>query len=524
MGSAAIQYKYTDTDTVTIFGGIANDTFNINPTGATASSITIDGGGGNDSFNITPNINARFTVHGGTPRPATSPAGTLNLNLAGVTNPHLTLLTPTPPTGLAGTCTFGNRQTVTFDGLQSVPGVSADLALTSAAAASVAEGSNLTYTITVQNNGPTDASNVVITDVLPANTSFVSANFGAALVSVSNNTVTVNLGPLANGASVQGTIVLSALEEGALVNTASVSSTTADPNLSNNSQAATAMVTEVAVAGTAVSVSAPAGGPFSGTVATFSDPASAEATADYTASINWGDNSSASTGTITLSGSTYLVSGNHTYLNPGNYTLITTINHEGIITLVTNPVTVANLGAAQPNEVGGIAFWIGLHGQTLIKSFNGGANATALGNWLASSFPNLYGANAGSHNLAGDTDTQVAAFFQSVYASTQSPTALDAEALATALNVYATTLSLGGTAGQAYGFQVDSAGLGARTENVGSSGIAFGVANFTTENVLQLLKAANDNAVGGEPWGMNAFMRIEALMVFTSLNEMGTVS
>ena len=184
----------------------------------------------------------------------------------------------------------------------------------------------------------------------------------------------------------------------------------------------------------------------------------------------------------------------------------------------------ANLGAAQPNEVRGIAFWIGIHGQTLIKSFNGGANATALANWLASSFPKLYGANAGGHNLTGASNTQVAAFFQSVYASTQSPTTLDAEVLATALNVYATTLSLGGTAGQAYGFQVDSAGSGARTCNVGSSGMAFGVANFTNENVLQLLTAANANAVGGEPWGLNQLLRVEANMVFIGLNEMGTIA
>jgi hypothetical protein len=54
--------------------------------------------------------------------------------------------------------------------------------------------------------------------------------------------------------------------------------------------------------------------------------------------------------------------------------------------------------------------------------------------------------------------------------------------------------------------------------------MAFGVANFTNENVLQLLKAANDNAVGGEPWGTNLILRIEGLIVFNSLNEMSTIS
>ncbi len=267
----------------------------------------------------------------------------------------------------------------------------------------------------------------------------------------------------------------------------------------------------------------PAGGPFGGAVALFTDPGGAEATAEYSASINWGDGSSSTAGTITLSGSMYTVNGTHTYVNPGNYNITTTINHDAIITVVTSPATAANLGPAQPNEVAGIAFWNG-RGQALIKSFDGDPNATALGNWLASNFPNLYGASAGSHNLTGDTNTQVASFFQSVNASTNNRTALDAEVLATALNVYATTLSLGGTAGQAYGFLVDTAGLGARTSNVGANGMAFGVPNFTSENVLQLLKAANNNAAGAEPWGMNQLLRVEALMVFIFLNEMSAIS
>src|SRR5262249_25666039 len=332
--------------------------------------VTIDGGGGNDTFNITPNLHVAFTVHGGTPRPATSPAGTLNLNLAGVTNPQLMLVTPTPPTGLAGTWSFGNCQPVTFDGLQMVPtGTGADLALTNTAAGSVAEGSNLTYTITVHNNGASDASNVVITDPLPANASFVSANFPGATVTVSNNTVTVHLGTVAHGTTVSGTIVLRALEEGSLTNTASVSSATNDPNLSNNSQTASTTVSDPAVVGTPGSVSAVAGGPFSGAVATFTDPGGAEPTANYVASIDWGDNSPTTTATVTVSGGTFTVGGSHTYLNPGNYTITTTISHEGVMTLVSTPATAASLGVAQANEVAGIAFWFGPHGQALINSF-----------------------------------------------------------------------------------------------------------------------------------------------------------
>src|SRR5207244_11181802 len=52
----------------------------------------------------------------------------------------------------------------------------ADLAVTKTAAPSpVAAGTNLTYTVTVVNNGPSTSQNVQLTDATPANTTFVSA-------------------------------------------------------------------------------------------------------------------------------------------------------------------------------------------------------------------------------------------------------------------------------------------------------------------------------------------------------------
>ena len=52
----------------------------------------------------------------------------------------------------------------------------ADLAVTKTGLPDpVLVGSNLTYTVTVTNNGPNNASNVMVTDTLPANVTFVSA-------------------------------------------------------------------------------------------------------------------------------------------------------------------------------------------------------------------------------------------------------------------------------------------------------------------------------------------------------------
>ena len=95
---------------------------------------------------------------------------------------------------------------------------------------------------------------------------------------------------------------------------------------------------------------------------------------------------------------------------------------------------------------------------------------------MATTFPNLFGGGAGSNNLTGMTNAQVAAFFESLVKRDR-PT-LEADVLATALNVYVTTLSLGGTMGQAYGFDVSADGLGAASFNVHDDGAAFAV-NWT---------------------------------------------
>jgi hypothetical protein len=65
--------------------------------------------------------------------------------------------------------------------------------------------------------------------------------------------------------------------------------------------------------------------------------------------------------------------------------------------------------------VGGTGFWHNNQGQALINSFNRGSASTALANWLAVTFPNLYGAGAGVNNLTGMTNAQVAAFYLNLF-------------------------------------------------------------------------------------------------------------
>jgi hypothetical protein len=167
-------------------------------------------------------------------------------------------------------------------------------------------------------------------------------------------------------------------------------------------------------------------------------------------------------------------------------------------------------------------FWANL-GQTLIKNFNptaDGTSSTALGNWLASTYANLYGANS-ANNMAGKTNDQVAAFFKQLYGNSARKT--DAAVLAAVLNVYATTTSLGGDAAATYGFIVTDTGLGATTFNVGNYGAAFNVANNSTLSVWSLLAATNAKSNSGVLYNGLSSLLSQAFSMYTTINADGGI-
>jgi len=122
----------------------------------------------------------------------------------------------------------------------------ADLSITKTASPDpVTTGDDLTYTVTVTNNGPDPATSVTVTDNLPAETTFVScSSTGGGVCGGSGNNRTVTFALLPSGAS--GTITFVAnvncsVADGTVIsNTATASSSTPDPDPNNNSATATA--------------------------------------------------------------------------------------------------------------------------------------------------------------------------------------------------------------------------------------------------------------------------------------------
>jgi uncharacterized repeat protein (TIGR01451 family) len=132
-----------------------------------------------------------------------------------------------------------------------VSSVSADLAVFKTGFPDPAfTGKTLTYTINVINNGPDPASNVELSDPLPPNTTLFSVPTTSrgfcqpTPVVGGTGTVRCELGPMAASDTATITIVVNVNAPGgsSVTNTASVTSNTLDPNLSNNSSTITIIV------------------------------------------------------------------------------------------------------------------------------------------------------------------------------------------------------------------------------------------------------------------------------------------
>ena len=224
----------------------------------------------NARFEDDPPPNATFvslTPTGGNVSPScTTPpvgsSGAINcsiVSLAAGGNAAYTLVLNVPPNtpdGLVITNTIAassdsfdpNNGNDTASSSATVAGIT-DVGVTKTGPPSAVAGNNISYSITVTNNGPSPSANTQLTDALAAGSTFVSLTPNSGPSSIcstpsagANGTVTCTWSSLANGATATFTLVVktSSSATGSVSNTANVTTSTIDTNNGNNTSTTTA--------------------------------------------------------------------------------------------------------------------------------------------------------------------------------------------------------------------------------------------------------------------------------------------
>ena len=198
-----------------------------------------------------------------------------------------------------------------------------------------------------------------------------------------------------------------------------------------------------------------------------------------------------------------------------------------------------------------IGFWHNKNGQALIEGLNGGASDTQLSAWLATEFPNLYGANSGSNDLTGSTNAEVADYYTSMFKAkkinakkggTNGAAKLDPQVMAVAFAVYSTDTDLAGNNGAAgYGFITSTEGTGSALIDIdgsigaGTAETLFGAGTSSVLSVLEILQKTDEASLDGVIFAdgdglgditISTFENLQRSllnMLMTSINEDGDI-
>jgi hypothetical protein len=174
-------------------------------------------------------------------------------------------------------------------------------------------------------------------------------------------------------------------------------------------------------------------------------------------------------------------------------------------------------------DCGSIAFWNSQSGQNLLECLNGNSNSTGLGNWLSSTFANIYGKNCGAFNMTAKTNSQVWQIFQTLVNQCGTSGQCAAQVLVCAFNCYVTNSTLCGTVACNYGFTTCAGGAGNCMFNVWTYGQAAGTANYTVMSVMQIVLYCNTRAVNGSLYNGNTNLQDQADDLFTAINQAGDI-
>ncbi|MEO2045773.1 MAG: hypothetical protein ABGX16_04295 [Pirellulales bacterium] len=144
--------------------------------------------------------------------------------------------------------------------------------------------------------------------------------------------------------------------------------------------------------------------------------------------------------------------------------------------------------AVKSGDTATIGFWQNKNGQALIKQGGPG-----LATWLSDNFGNVFGSTF-TDGMGDDAD-EVASFYKKEFfkKKLKGTSKVDAQFMATAFAAYFTSSNLsGGTVAASYGFHITTeTGIGTKVVSVGSSGLAFGVADNTDMTIMALLLATD---------------------------------
>ncbi|MTD14814.1 DUF11 domain-containing protein [Nakamurella sp. YIM 132087] len=224
--------------------------------GTTANTAATDAAGDDLAEYLAGSRSVRFRVGSGA---TASAGGSIGVNQTTTVRFRATLDRATAGTTVSNTAdlayrarTLGGNYTFTGNQVDTPVSAIADLGITKTSTpTSQTAGSQVTYTLTAVNNGPNEATSVVVTDTLPTGVNFVSAAPPSGTTcSASGRTVTCSTPALANGGTlaipVTASIAAGSASGTTLTDTATISSAVSDDVAGNNT----------AVAGTAVTTSA----------------------------------------------------------------------------------------------------------------------------------------------------------------------------------------------------------------------------------------------------------------------------